>query len=784
MYARRPTDLLRLVVAGCALLLAVVTTLVLEQTITSFEANVLDLTGRTPARVAEVFVGAVQVAVVALPLIGALVLIGSRRLRALGYAALAVAVAAGLDFLLSEWFARIEPAAYAAAGRASSWLGPTHFPGGTFLSAATAAIAVLTPFMDRRWRRVAWIGLWLAVLVRVMTSTALPGAILLTLAAGWFIGSLVLVLFGSPLRRPTPDDITDALARSACPVESLDPVAVGAPGSTPYVANVGDGRRLSVKVLSDEERSADLLSRLYRWARFRNLGDERPFSSLKQEVEHEALCALGARDVGVRTPRMVVVSTVGPSDDSMLLAYELLEGSSLDGLSAEQLTDDVLEGVWRQVGVMRSHRIAHRDLRLANVVLDTHGEPWLVDFGFGDVAASDAQLSGDVAELLASTAAAVGADRAVAAAKGAIGAEGLAGGLPRLQPYALSTATRSALKSQKGLLDKLRETAREASGVDKVELEHLQRIKPSTVFSFVMLGAVVYFLYPQLAGAGDVVHRLRTANYWWVSAVVVLSALTYLGAAVSLAGSVPQRIGFRNLFVSQVASSFTNRITPAQAGGYALTVRFLQRQGVDTAVAVTAVGINTIGGMLIHLPLALVFLLWVGTGVEKAFRVPSSFGSLAWIALGVVAVVVAIAVIPKTRRTIWKRLGPALGKAWAGLGSLVAHPSKLLLLLGGSLAVTGGNLLALVASVEAFGGGASFASIGFVYLVGSVIGNAAPTPGGLGATEAVLTAGLSAAGLSSPVALGSVLLFRFATFWLPIPPGYLALRSMRHSQLI
>jgi hypothetical protein len=29
-----------------------------------------------------------------------------------------------------------------------------------------------------------------------------------------------------------------------------------------------------------------------------------------------------------------------------------------------------------------------------------------------------------------------------------------------------------------------------------------------------------------------------------------------------------------------------------------------------------------------------------------------------------------------------------------------------------------------------------------------------------------------------------VLLFRFATFWLPILPGYLALRSMRHHQLI
>ncbi|MEA2702986.1 MAG: hypothetical protein QOD63_931, partial [Actinomycetota bacterium] len=677
-----------------------------------------------------------------------------------------------------------EPPAFAAAGRVSSWLGPGHFPGSPFLSAATAAIAVLTPFMDRRWRRVAWTGLWLAVLVRVMTSTALPGAILLTLAAGWFIGSLVLVVLGSPRRPPTTEDITDALARSACPVESLEPATVDAGGSTPYFADAGDGRRLFVKVLSDEERSADLLFRLYRWARFRNLGDERPFSSLKQEVEHEALCALGARDVGVRTPRMVVVAIVGASENAMLLAYERLDGSSLDGAAAGQLTDAVLEGIWRQVGVMRLHRIAHRDLGLANVFLGPDGHPWLVDFGFGDLAASDAQLSGDVAELLASTAAVVGVERAVAAAKGTIGTEGLASGLPRLQPYALGTATRSALKSQKGLLDKLREAAREASGVDKVELEHLQRVKPSTVFSFVMLAAVVYFLYPQLAGAGDIAHRLRTANYWWAAVAVVLSAVTYLGAAVSLAGSVPQRIGFRNLFVSQVASSFTNRITPAQAGGYALTVRFLQRQGVDTAVAVTSVGINTLGGILVHLPLALLFLLWVGSGVEKAFKVPSSFGSLAWIALGVVAVVAAIVVIPKTRRTIWRRLGPALGKAWAGLGSLVSHPSKLLLLLGGSLVITGGNLLALVASVAAFGGGASFASVGFVYLVGSVIGNAAPTPGGLGATEAVLTAGLSAAGLSPPVALSSVLLFRFATFWLPIPPGYLALRSLRHHELI
>ena len=52
----------------------------------------------------------------------------------------------------------------------------------------------------------------------------------------------------------------------------------------------------------------------------------------------------------------MVVSTVGPSDDSMLLAYQLLDRSSLDGFAPEQLTDALLAGISHQVGVMRSHR--------------------------------------------------------------------------------------------------------------------------------------------------------------------------------------------------------------------------------------------------------------------------------------------------------------------------------------------------------------------------------------------------------------------------------------------
>ena len=61
-----------------------------------------------------------------------------------------------------------------------------------------------------------------------------------------------------------------------------------------------------------------------------------------------------------------------------------------------------------------------------------------------------------------------------------------------------------------------------------------------------------------------------------------------------------------------------------------------------------------------------------------------------------------------------------------------------------------------------------------MYLAGATIGQAAPTPGGLGAVEAALAAGLTAAGLDGGLAVSAVLLFRLVTFWLPTIPGYLS----------
>jgi undecaprenyl-diphosphatase len=71
-----------------------------------------------------------------------------------------------------------------------------------------------------------------------------------------------------------------------------------------------------------------------------------------------------------------------------------------------------------------------------------------------------------------------------------------------------------------------------------------------------------------------------------------------------------------------------------------------------------------------------------------------------------------------------------------------------------------------------------------IYLGGAAVASIAPTPGGLGALEAALVAGLTAAGAASGPAVAAVLVYRLVTYWLPIVPGFVAYRSLRHQGML
>jgi undecaprenyl-diphosphatase len=361
----------------------------------------------------------------------------------------AVALRAWLDGVPSV---SVEP----ALARLTADLGPVTaagFPGAAGIAALAAAVTASAPWLGRRWRRAGHAAVAALVVLRFFTAPlsfdSLEAAVI-----GWVSGAAVLVLLGGPSRRPSAEAIVEGLAAGGLPLLDLERAGVDARGSTPYFGAGLDGRRYFVKALGADERSADLLFRLYRSVQRHDFGDERPFSSLRRAVEHEAFLALAARDLGVPTPHLRTLARAEPN--AYVLAYDAVDGRSLDRLAPEELTAEVLAAIWRQLARLRAARIAHRDLRLANLFRSGDGGLLLIDFGFSEMAASDLLLATDVAELLASSGAVVGADRAAAPALASVDPPLLAAARDRLHPWCLSGASRTALKDRPGLLDDLR----------------------------------------------------------------------------------------------------------------------------------------------------------------------------------------------------------------------------------------------------------------------------------------------------------------------------------------
>jgi undecaprenyl-diphosphatase len=451
--AKAPTDVLRLAVAAGTLLVVVVIGALFDDAIVGFTADLIRGLETLPTWLVTTTVVFGQVLGLVVIVGGAVLAAVQRRWFLLVTTAAAAAAAVALTLLLRPIVDHFEP--QVAHVDASYTLVPAdRVASSVGLAMLAAVVTTAAPWISRRWRRAGWTVVVIATLTRFL-GAPIEFDTLVAVLAGWTAGAAVIVALGAPSRRPTGASIAEGLAAVGVPLARLEQASLDARGSTPYFATTPDGTKLFVKALGEDERSADLLFRIYRWIQPRDLGDERAFSSLRRAVEHEALVALAARDIGIRTPRIAAFATAEPH--GFVLAYEAIAGRSLDRLEPAEMTDGVLAKVWTEFTLMRTHRIAHRDLRLANVFLADDGEAWIIDFGFSELAASDQLLATDLAELLASSTTQVGAERAVAAGLAAVGPDALGSSLERLQLPMLSGATRTAMKADPTLLPDLRQ---------------------------------------------------------------------------------------------------------------------------------------------------------------------------------------------------------------------------------------------------------------------------------------------------------------------------------------
>ena len=469
------------------------------------------------------------------------------------------------------------------------------------------------------------------------------------------------------------------------------------------------------------------------------------------------------------------------ADGSMVLAMSDVGGQRLDELPDGTVDDTLLRAVWEQVAALHAAGLAHGALRAANVLVDADRAPVIIDVGAGATAADARARALDRAELLASLAAHVGPEAAVGAAAGVIPAADLAAAMPYLQPLALSAASRRAVS--KSTLRSLRDGIVEATGLEPVALERLVRVRPRTLVMIATLTGAFYVLLPQLANVDESIAALGSANWGWLAGVLVASGLTYVAAGVGMMGGVREDLPFVPTVQVALASSFVNRVTPANVGGMALNVRYMQKAGIAPADAVTGVGLNVLAGGIVHLGLLAVFLAWSGRGGGQAFAIPSSSTLLVVIAV-VLALVGAVLATRRGRGLARAHVLPPVRQSLSSIRTLATSPIRLSALFGGSLGVTLAYVVALACAVAAFDGGVSFAQVGAVYLGASLIAAAAPTPGGLGALEAALVAGLTGVGMEPAIAVAAVLSYRLLTFWVPVLPGWLCFQLLERRNYV
>ena len=302
----------------------------------------------------------------------------------------------------------------------------------------------------------------------------------------------------------------------------------------------------------------------------------------------------------------------------------------------------------------------------------------------------------------------------------------------------------------------------------------LERVRPRSLITLVASILAVYLLTSELARV-NLSTLLRSVDPRWLLVALGLSALTYAGAAWELSGFVLERLSFTRTVLAQVASSFVTLVTPAAVGGAALNVRYLQRRKIPPAVAAASVGVSQVVAFVLHIVLLVIFVAI--TGARSHSLRPPSWAY--WVIAGLVLAALIVLAVPRGRRLLRARLGPALGQIGPRLVAMVQRPTKLAEGIGGALLLSASYILCLAASVLAVGGHIALTSAAVVYLTGAALGSVVPTPGGLGAVEAALAAGLTATGMAAATAVSAVLLFRLLTFWLPVPVGWAAFNYLQ-----
>ena len=646
-----------------------------------------------------------------------------------------------------------------------------------------ACVATASPHLSRPMRRVShWI-VTLGALAAVVLGASAPTGALAGLLVASLAAAAVHLVFGSCGGRPGLGDVGAAVADLGVPLVSLG-AADRQPAGAFLVEGVApDGERLHVKVYGRDAYDAQLLTKVWRTVWYR---EERPAPSLSrlQQVEHEAFLTLLAQQAGVPTQGVV---TAGITDDDDAVLVLRLGGQPLAEMPVDDVTDEVLEGLWAAVERLHGSAIAHGRIDPFNVWVDD-GQVTLAELSGATIAPSGDQRRTDQAQALVTSVVVAGADRGLAAAHTALGPEKLALVVPFLQMPALSRPLRPQARRAGIDLDDLRRRAAELAGAPPADLQQMRRVTPGSLLQTGLLIFAFAALLSGLAGLDldDLADQLREAEWWWIAIGAVLVQTPRLAQSLSTLGASPRPLPLGPVYALQLAISYINLAVPSTAARIATNVRFFQRQGVRAGSALAVGAVDSVAGFVVQVSLLASVLLFSNVTLDLQLDVQTSGppGRL----LAVVAAVAllaggAVLAVGRWRRVIVAKAAEVLRDAWEVVHGL-RSARRWALLLGGNLASEVLFAASLGVFARALGYPVGLGELLLINVSTALLAGLMPIPGGIGVTEGALTIGLTAAGLPESTAFAVAILYRTACFYLPPIWGWCAFRWLQANEYL
>nr|WP_276611467.1 lysylphosphatidylglycerol synthase transmembrane domain-containing protein [Bifidobacterium pseudocatenulatum] len=662
-----------------------------------------------------------------------------------------------------------------------------------FYAAMASFLTVSGPRRIRSCTKWGWNVLYAVAVLMVVLSWNLLAGVIASYAIGRVIGMLIRFAIGTQNNGAWGSQIaqslrsigidTSLLTRRVAPYVDSGVLKATldddlAENSRIYDVVDYDGKQYTVSVLDNQVHAAGYLNQVWQWLRLTGVSMRRDRSSVDAMHHHYAMI-LGLSNAGLETPRVYGVADYGES--SILVFHR--NRMPLE-CNQNTMSDHDMEAFMEYLTTAHHHGFTHRRITPETLSRMENGHPVIAGWHNGDYGSSAPNFALDKVQLLVLLATLNGNDRAIACARRTWGDEQLIDLAPFIQKAAIPASTRALPGWDKHVLTDLRTRISALAPqdvADSMEKVTLSRFSLRSFIAIALLVVAVYVVFTQIQPA-EMIKAVRDANLAMALVCVALGFVAWLGSAITL--GVFMDSDKRNtigLYCSQMASGFTAVSMPAGVGPAFVNLQFLRKSGYRStaATAVMSAVWAVQGGTTI------VLLLTIGLFTGRNTLSGMIPTNTLIMVIAIVALVVSAAMaIPPVRHLVTEKYLPVV-KAYArNLVNVLARPKELALGIAGALVLNLATGLGFWAALMAFGYHTNPAETTFIFLLANTLGSAVPTPGGLGAVEAVLSVAFTAVGIPSSIAVSATLVYRIAFYWLRIPVGALAMKWLDMHNLI